>query len=365
MKTLTVTYHHTTNYGATFQMFALHKTIVKAGHENLVLETNLPSWKSGEKKGLYAFFRSVYFDICKHLRKNEMQNLISSFRQFKSDNVSFTRAYTSMQDLKNDVPQVDCLITGSDQVWNLRTQPSMIPSRLLQFGTPELVRFSYAASIEHTNYTEEQKEMVKDALKSYKGISLREESAREYIETITGKECLRVLDPVFLMARNEWRTYAVEPRIKGPYILCYQVQSNRSMARVAKHLKARTGYPIVTINNVPFPWFKADKTLYDVSPQEFLGLYDHASYIVGASFHGVALGIVFGKPVYALIKKINGNRIKEVMNMFGLSDYVVNEDDSAELKEYTADVLETVEEIKNHEREKSMGYLLRMLGNEN
>jgi len=38
MKTFTVTFHHTTNYGALLQTYALQQAILSKGHENLVME---------------------------------------------------------------------------------------------------------------------------------------------------------------------------------------------------------------------------------------------------------------------------------------------------------------------------------------
>ena len=38
MKTFTVTYHHTCNYGALLQTYALQHTIESLGHENTVFE---------------------------------------------------------------------------------------------------------------------------------------------------------------------------------------------------------------------------------------------------------------------------------------------------------------------------------------
>ena len=42
MNTLTVTFHHTTNYGAVLQAYALQQYILGAGHNNLILETAPP-----------------------------------------------------------------------------------------------------------------------------------------------------------------------------------------------------------------------------------------------------------------------------------------------------------------------------------
>ena len=254
-----------------------------------------------------------------------------------------------------------CLITGSDQVWNLSTVPRFIDSRLLKFGKESAIRFSYAASMEATNYTDEQKELLKDVLRVYKGISVREQSAKDYIESFTPYRCLRVLDPVFLLSKEKWGEIAKEPRLKGPYILCYQVQSNKRMQEVAYQLKKETGYPVVSICNGAIRWIKSDYYFHDVSIEEFLGFYQNAAYIVSASFHGVAMGLVFDKPVYALVKKARANRLKEVMRLFELEDFIVHQDEDKAIISYDSARLAKMIEIKERYIAISKEYLHKML----
>ena len=85
-----------------------------------------------------------------------------------------------MQDLKEDPPDADCLIVGSDQVWNLNTNPEFVPARFLDFGAEELLRFSYAASIERMDYTEDQRNTF---AKNWQGLkeSLFERNRPDYI----------------------------------------------------------------------------------------------------------------------------------------------------------------------------------------
>ena len=155
---------------------------------------------------------------------------------------------------------------------------------------------------------------------------------------------------------------AKEPRIKGPYILCYQVQSNKRMEEVAYHLKKETGYPVVSICNGAIRWIKSDYSFHDVSIEEFIGFYNQAAYIVSASFHGVAMGLVFDKPVYALVKSVRANRLREVMNLFALDDYIVSQDEKSEIPQYREGSIETMKSIKRQCLEKSIEYLNRMLG---
>lgn len=357
MKTLTVTFHHTTNYGAVLQTYALQQTVLSLGHENLVLEIG-PG--RGKKKKIRSV-RDLYLWYLSWLRRKERKVLNRYFADFHKYRLQLTRSYLSMEDLRNDAPDVDCLITGSDQVWNFSTSPKFIDSRLLKFGKENALRFSYAASMEGLNYSDENKQRLKDALAVFKGISVREQSAKEYIESFTPYHVERVLDPVFLLSKEKWMELAIEPRLKGPYILCYQVQSNKRMEEVAYRLKKETGYPIVSICNSAIRWIKSDYSFHDVSIEEFLGFYDQAAYIVSASFHGVAMGLVFDKPVYALVKKARANRLMEIMRLFELEDFIVRQDENIAIVEYDSSRISKMKEIKEKYFAASMNYLHKML----
>lgn len=360
MKSLTVTFHHSNNYGAVMQMFALHHTLVMMGHENMVLETRLvPSESKKQKiKGVKPRLRIIYIKFFEKLRKKERTKLYLSFANFKSNNVKFTRPFTSMDDLRKNAPDVDCLITGSDQVWNMTSVPSMIPSRFLDFGNKELIRFSFAASIENMNYNEEQIKYARKQLEHFKGISLREESARKFIEESIGLPAIQLLDPIFLLNKEEWLDFAIKPRINGPYILCYQVLSNKNMQKTVNRLKKETGFPIVSICNLPFKWIHSDYSFFDVSPEEFLGLINGASIVVTTSFHGTAFGILFNKPTYSLTRVNSSNRIFGIMDMFGLTDHII--DDKSKIVIRNIDWNKINQKI-DKERIKSKNYLNRML----
>lgn len=356
MKTLTVTYHHTTNYGAVLQAYALQQTILSLGHDNLILEYVLKSWKRKKRKSI----RNLYIGFVSWKRRKTTRKLIHCFKEFHTNRLLLTKPYTSIAELKSNPPDVDCYITGSDQVWNLSNVKSWIDSRLLQFGAPSAIRFSYAASMEGLSLSDEQKERLDKALCNYKGISLREQSAIDYIESFSSHKCRLVLDPVFLLSPEKWGEIAKVPRVSGPFILCYQVQSNKRIQKVARFLKRKTGYPIVSICNSSIKWIHSDFTFFDVSVEEFIGFYQNASFVVSASFHGVALGLVFNKPTYALIKGKNSNRIKGLMHLFDLDDYVVDQDQYSKVQLYRDAVLDQVKSIKSRMIDESMLFLRQM-----
>lgn len=329
MRTFTVTFHHTCNYGALLQAFALQHYIISLGHENTLFEY---PYTVSKRKMISCSIRETikicYLSILRKLRNKELSELEHSFRQFHEKRLRLSSPYESMRQLQNDPPSADCYITGSDQVWNLGTLPEFIPARFLDFGGSKVKRISYSASIEKMNYSDEEKAKVKAYLSKFDAISVREESARAYLESFTGYPLTRLADPVFLLSKEEWRNISAPPRINPPYILCYQVQSNENMQNVLNTLKKKTGFPVVSVCNSQIKWVKSDMTYFNVSPEEFLGLYDNASIVVSASFHGTAFGLLFGKPTYGLIKSRNGNRIKELLDLFRMSEFCISKDDA-------------------------------------
>lgn len=360
MKTLTLTFHHTTNYGATFQAYALQRRILSLGHSNLLFEYP-DSKKYYFKIPLFKpklAIRNLYINYTLFIRKKEHNELSNSFKRFKKNNMYLTSVFNSLDDLRQNTPDVDCLITGSDQVWNMNSNSNFKPAYFLDFGDENMIRFSYAASIEKLNYTEDQKQQVKRWLSKFKGISLREESAKEYIESFTEYKCERVLDPVFLLTKEEWIKVSKEPRLKEPYILCYQVLSNVNMQNVVNELKKRTGYPIVSICNSSHKWINSDYSFFDVSPEEFLGFYNKASIIVSSSFHGTALGVIFNKPTYSLIKNVSSNRVTDLMTKLNLKEFLITKGN--ELPEPIIDVDKLKTDIDD-EINKSLDFLKKML----
>ena len=363
MRTFTITYHHTHNYGAVLQTYALQQVIYSLGHDNIIFEYpereslyNKLDWKN-----IKSLLRNCYINCLIFLRYKKISHCDKGFRKFH-ERMNLSRRYHSMQDLRDDYPEMDDFIVGSDQVWNLNANTEFVPARLLDFGADNMVRFSYAASIEKLNYTELQKEKVKKCLSRFKGISLREESARKYIEEVTGYNCLRSLDPVFLLSKEQWNKIAVDDKariIKEPYILCYQVQSVPGMQRVVDELKKRTGYKTVAVCCDAIKRIHVDMSVFDASPEEFLGLYKNAAVVVSGSFHGTAMALVYNKPVYALVRHNHGSRIKELLHMVGLDAFLI--EDRGDIPDSGVVDYGKINNIIEKEKMRSADYLKMML----
>ena len=360
MKTFTVTFHHTCNYGALFQCYSLQTTLKNLGHENTVMEyPDKDRFYCRVSKNPKQAVRSLYRNWLRFLRKKPLKALQASFRTFRKNRLTLSKVYAHVDELRQNPPEADCYIAGSDQVWKMNANKALLPANFLDFGPDSVKRISYAASIESLNYTDAQKRQVAKWLSRFDAIALREQSAAEYIQKITNNPTVtRVMDPVFLQTKEQWLEIAKAPRIQGPYILCYQVQSNQRMQEVANHLKKKTGYPIVSICSTEMRYIKADYAFHDVSPEEFLGLYSQAAIVVSASFHGTAFGLLFEKPSYGLIRSTHANRIREILALCGLERFCIDTD--TPIPEPEIDVASLREKLEA-ERLRSLAYLTNLL----
>ena len=90
MKTFTVTYHHTTNYGALLQAFALHHTIKVLGHENVIFEypERGGMYVKLSTNSFYEFSKTLYINYLTFIRRKQIQRLRSRFEQFKKTNMN-------------------------------------------------------------------------------------------------------------------------------------------------------------------------------------------------------------------------------------------------------------------------------------
>lgn len=112
-------------------------------------------------------------------------------------------------------------------------------------------------------------------------------------KSLPGKKAEHVIDPTFLLNREEWAEMEQRPsgvRIREPYVLVYFL--GRITAEARKQIKTlkRSGMSVIYLDK-----------LYTVNtcfaaPQEFLYLVNHAGMILTDSFHGCVFSIIFNRP---------------------------------------------------------------------
>ncbi len=314
-----LTYHRAINYGALMQTYALQKALQSKGADVRVIDYCSPhidwsyrlTWGLNKKhvKGWMNWLRGIPYTIRKKRR----------FRKYEKKVLNMTSNAYSDKNIAECECEFDKIITGSDQVWNLNINGNDT-AYLLDFVKNPEKKYSYAVSIGAYQFEDEYAKMLHD----FSELSLRETSAAQYIEQLTGKSCRTNIDPTLLLTGDDWRKEVGRTRLmKKPYIFIYSVHPQNHLIQVAKELANKTGYEIIYLHNrVQTQLMKIPdvKVLFDCTPAQFLGYIEGAQCVLTNSFHGTVFSILFHKQFFSELCTVGGfnNRVFELLYSLGL-----------------------------------------------
>ena len=112
--------------------------------------------------------------------------------------------YDSLQHLREDPPEADLFIAGSDQIWNTFLKNGTDAAFYLDFVKSHSRKISYAASFATTKIFNNADQFVKEKLRNFDAISVRESSAVQLLDKLDYKDACLVCDPVFLLNSDSW-----------------------------------------------------------------------------------------------------------------------------------------------------------------
>lgn len=215
------------------------------------------------------------------------------------------------------------------------------------------MRLAYAPSFGSSSLPAIYKRRVKKHLLKLDGISVREKTGKQIIKSLIGADAEQILDPTFLIQKEDWERVAANVKCKQPYMLLYIMQSNKEMYEYARTLKQRLGLRIVEISRYGYNPGFVDKTLVDVGPSEFLGLFKNADYICTNSYHGFIFSLIFEKRFCLVPCRRFTARIYNLANMLSIK---VKETGPKEASDTEYD-LKRVREMISVQREHSLNWL--------
>lgn len=309
MKICTITCQNAYNYGARLQTYALAHYLQQEGHEVEVIDYR-PDYMRGDVQVWFwpgasaKQWGKLLLQFPMRLRAKRRQPY---FDTFSEKYIPLTkRVYWSIDELRADAPKADVYIAGSDQIWNTEFRNGTDPGYYLDFGDSSVKRISYAASFATEDVLPAAREFVRINLARFDAISVREHSALAILESLgyKGKE---VLDPVFLLSKEEWIKMADDIGKGEKYVLVYDFMDSPMVRQEAERIAKEKNLKIYSIGHNRLNY--CDKSFVYVSPEAFLGLILHATHIVSNSFHGTAFAMIFGIP-YSVINREDGLNVR-------------------------------------------------------
>lgn len=320
-----LTFHSTWSYGATLQAYASLEALRSIGCRATILNYINPYERKGNETPLEllksGFVKSAAISAAKNVFFKRKALHKRAFLDFHKELPRSEGNFGSCEQM-NDL-EVDALIVGSDQVWNPYITNGIDPAFFLQFGHARR-RISMASSLGSHVYSAEERETVSGYLKSFDAVSVREQHAVDQIAPLYEGETFRCLDPTLLLDRSYWRSFSQKPTNfigNEDYILVFNLARRPPWEEsLWKVFSSETGLPLWRVSNNTYKEAVFDKLLLGMTPQEFVWLVDHASYVITDSFHGTAFSVSMGTPFVSL-EPVHGNRarIVDLLNLLGLS----------------------------------------------
>lgn len=308
MKVFTITYSFAQNCGAMLQAYALKEFLAQSGYDAQVINYRkfdktlfyIPDTIKGMIR-MMPYIMSNVFKLFGHIRR------ILRYQFFRNHYLNLTSLCADDTDLKKLNLQGNTFITGSDQIWNVGHGVSK--AFYLHFVQKGNNTISYAASFGVTEIPEKYRQESIEGLNNIRHLSVREQTGREIVRSLTGREAELVVDPVFLLDESIWDNLAGKRIKRKPYFFVYY-GSDASLS-VAKKIQEETGLCIV--NNV-----------IDMGPVEFINYIKYAEYVVCNSFHALAFSIIFGKKFYSLDDEgKSGERSRNLLEHIGAEKYCI------------------------------------------
>lgn len=352
MKIGIISFTNTLNYGASLQAYAMQELLRKNDNNVEIIKYTSDIIEAKEKNIKKNNIKSLYKEI---IMGRGIRNKSEKFETFENKRICFGMELN--EDTKKEVNNnYDLFITGSDQVWNPQIT-NYDWTYFLNFVNDKEKKISYAPSFGKGSFSDREKEKAKNYLQEFKAVSVREVAGKKLIKKISNIDAEVVLDPTLLLNKVDWESrIKFKPNIDH-YILVYLPHNKKKVFNFVKKLKRKTGLPIIYLSISPRIQFGV-KTIYDASPDEFLGWINNADYVVTGSFHGTAFSINLNKQFF-YEPTGEGSRIDNLVKITGTEERsIYNENVINERIDYAI-----IEERLNKERKKSIKWIKKAIQN--
>lgn len=384
MKIGIVTYWSSSdNYGQQLQCFALQKYLIGLGHDAYLIKymptSHIPLWRQIARSVKYRLLvSSEQKEKDRNTKliseRNKLLNCRRGFKEFRDKYIKSTEiVYRNIKELRNNPPDADIYVCGSDQVWNNSLKDPDTAGWFLDFGKPTAKRVSYAASIGRDIDSCEINRFTR-YLKNFNAISVREQKANDLCHHLGFEKSIVAIDPTLLLKSSDYNVLNNGIKKEGsskPYAFIYllnirnsdevywdefhkMIQENDLSVRVV----ASSGY-------LPAQDFLPGYQNEQATIPEWLSLIKHSEFVITTSFHGVVFCLLYHKPFYAVLlsnEYSKGNdRIVSLLKSVGLNNRIVSSDSDINSVKAANISWEDVDAKLSELRKKSIDFLNREL----
>lgn len=266
---------------------------------------------------LYTIISKLNYNVKLIDISNVSEALSYAFRNFINQHCKITKQIKSYSDLKEIVDRNSIYICGSDQVF----RPFLTKDNLNKFlfdyvNQAKKIAFSASFGVNKEKFFQETSEEIienmKNSLKSFDFISVREQQGVEICQDIFGVNAEWIIDPVFILNNSYY--YDLSKNLKKPtkeYIAsCIFEKKNN---KLDKFLSKKHNCKVFELHNSK------------LSIEEWLNKIANCRFLVTNSYHAMCFAIIFNKPFIALSKDMGASsRFDSLFEMLGIENQSID-----------------------------------------
>lgn len=320
-----ITFHCQYNCGSALQTYALQEKITELGYECKIL--NYFYWHDMKNYNIRwgGKPKVILFDLYT-LRNNLVRK--KNYRIFQNKYLMMTQQTDKWEQLAEISRDCNTLICGSDQIWNMGTTRGIHPAYFLQFASDDQRCIAYAPSISLPKIPDVYHNDIKEALKKFSAVSVRESRTAEQLEKIIDRKVCCVLDPTLLHNTEFYDqllgNYFLSVPKKYVFVYCLHYASLKTLRRTAEEYARSHGAKIVYFNkfNIYHKLYK--NNIFKFGPKAFIYAIKHADFIIGDSFHAAVFSVLYRKQFSILALEGGQSRTDTLFEKLGIEKNYLN-----------------------------------------
>ncbi len=290
------------DYESTLQIYSMFQFIRKSGNEIQIIDYNF----------LNENIKNYFLKL-----KN---NMLYTF--LENNTILTVRRYSSLKQLQENIPLADEYIIANAKYKDLGIFPK---EETLIYGIKDANKYEI--------------DLIKDEYEKFSSLS-----------DIKDEQVKRVVDPLFLLSKDEWNEFSQKSSISESikdYILVYGKVVTKDMLSYAKKLSEINNCKIYIVADKINTIIYKGKKLNNVSPLDLVRLISNSNDIVTSSDEAIKFSVLFNKNVHIFTEEEKYDSQIEIINELKLLDRIVISPERVILKENdSSDVVESINELR-------------------
>lgn len=264
--------------------------------------------------------------LCDTVTEKIKQRKIRSFKRFNKQFIIFHKRCIRVSKIHRRLNDYfDYFVVGSDQIWNPNYSFSEFVT-YLRFADDNK-RIAVAPSFGVDKIPIQKENCIREYLLEFRYVSVREESGRRIVESLTGNNCDVIMDPTLIVSPEVWKKliHNVSNKLPKQYVLTYFLgKVSEARMRLIQEFARKQNMKVINMNNL-------DETEYYCwGPEMFVKTINDCNYFFTDSFHGCVFSIIFHKQFFVFHREDSQanmfGRIETLLDIVGLQNRIINKE---------------------------------------